>query len=323
MHANTKIQSTLQSLKRRLDLDKSKDDDRSNKSGDLQLEDLENALKTSRLLLACENGDIDTVKKLFRQHGKMKLEFEDKYGRTALVYAAANGHLMVVRELLRKNANREHCCEGASPLYWAVSRGHANVVQELLIYDANPDSTNEKGWTPLMNASYFGRTAIVRLLLNYGSNVDITRIDDGKTALHWACKNGRKSIVALLLGFGANPNIQDKNKQQTPLMYAILGNYRTIAQLLLSYAADPFIANVKSKSALDLAQDMSSKDETTKGTKDTKHSKNKKKKNVNQNESDKDETECDLVVLMQQAGRLYTGIQQVVNPSMFGVYLIN
>ena len=328
----SRVQTTLESLKRKLDLDRSHNDSKREKgslSHDHRLEDLEKSLKTPRLLSACEKGDLETVKRLFKQHNKLDLEYEDSYGRTALVYSSANGHLSVVRELLRKNANREHCCEGASPLYWAVSRGHTSVVNELLLYDANPDSTNEKGWTSLMNASYFGRTNIVKLLLTYGANVDIIRNDDGKSALHWACKNGRINIVKLLLQFGANPNLQDKNKKQTPLIYAIFGNYCNIVQILLSYATDPFIINIKSKSALDIAQEMSNEIENNNNENNNNNNNNKdaegsstlnkkknkkfkKNKNLNKNEQD-----CDLVVLLQQAGRLYSGIQQIVNPSMF------
>ena len=341
------IQTTIESLKRRLDLDnKSKSSGKkSNKSrgggrtaaggkGAHRLQDLELSLKTPRLLAACERGDLDTVKKLFRTHGsKLNLEHEDNYGRTALVYASANGHLLVVRELLRKNANREHCCEGASPLYWAVSRGHTNVVSELLLYDANADSTNEKGWTSLMNASYFGRTGIVKLLLTYGASVDMTRNDDGKSALHWACKNGRVEIVQLLLEFGANPNVQDKNKLQTPLMYAILGNHSKIAMLLLSYAADPFITNIKSKNALDIAQEMSDDNIGNDGTKDgmkkagdeeegSGNGSSKRKKRKRKFGKDSKNNGCDLVVLMQQAGRLYSGIQKIVDPSLVCFFFV-
>jgi ankyrin repeat protein len=45
---------------------------------------------------------------------------------------------------------------GWSPLNLAAFQGHVDVVQELLKHNANVETTNNNGWTPLRSAAYNG-----------------------------------------------------------------------------------------------------------------------------------------------------------------------
>jgi ankyrin repeat protein len=60
------------------------------------------------------------------------------------------------------------------------------------------------GDTPLHSAARWGRTAIVRMLLDAGAKVDVFN-EYGETALHYAIAAKHTEIVKILLDAGANP----------------------------------------------------------------------------------------------------------------------
>eukprot|EP01084_Bolivina_argentea_P148924 260263_1 len=224
------------------------------------------SMEQKKLLLSCERGDIHTLKsilnkykcktkrrKKYNNYLKSLIEYEDKtnHNKTALIYCLNNGNVECLLELLRNNIDLEHCVSGCCPLYHATTRGFVECVEELLIYGANPDVINCKGYTCLMNASYFGHYKIVQLLLKYESNPDIQRNKyDNKCALHFAVSNNKYNVCKLLLQYGSNTNLFDNNNM-TSLMYAVQNGYYKIAQLLILYGANPCLKNKNGKSAID------------------------------------------------------------------------
>jgi ankyrin repeat domain-containing protein 50 len=108
-----------------------------------------------------------------------------------------------------------------------------------------------KDFTSLMIASYFGLTAVVKHLLEYGS-VDLDSKDGtyGRSALSWAAGNGFDVVSELLikgthhrlknlrlpLRKGAHVNYVDKHGR-TPLMYAVWNRHITVVRRLLRVGA--------------------------------------------------------------------------------------
>jgi ankyrin repeat protein len=74
----------------------------------------------------------------------------------------------------------------------------------------------------LVFASLCGRTDVVRLLLDRGTNIDATPPGSHwtATALHAAAGQGQRAVVELLLERGADPSIKDVRYQSTPLGWA-------------------------------------------------------------------------------------------------------
>jgi len=58
------------------------------------------------------------------------------------------------------------------------------------------------GWTPLRFAVQYGHTAVVKLLIQNGAEVN-TKFANNKTALHHACYSGNDEMCQLLLEAGA------------------------------------------------------------------------------------------------------------------------
>ena len=108
------------------------------------------------------------------------------------------------------------------------------------------------GTTALIQASEYGHTEIVRILLEKGADtrtegankhtalsVTINTQTDTRraTALYVACQHAHYDITSILLQANADPNIQTENGW-TPLTIASRKNYTNIVQLLIEHGAD-------------------------------------------------------------------------------------
>jgi ankyrin repeat protein len=70
----------------------------------------------------------------------------------------------------------------------------------------------EQGWTPLHLACHYGQSAIVRLLINSGADVNaIAENAIGNTPIMAAIAGRNAEIIKLLIDIGADPKIKDKN----------------------------------------------------------------------------------------------------------------
>ncbi len=82
-----------------------------------------------------------------------------------LFVAAANGHLGIVRSLLRRKPWLDwHCCDSLTPLGTAAANGHQQIVEVLLEAGADPAVASAGGKTPLEAARAKGHTEIALLL---------------------------------------------------------------------------------------------------------------------------------------------------------------
>ncbi|GFR79813.1 oxysterol-binding protein [Elysia marginata] len=96
---------------------------------------------------------------------------------------------------------------------------------------------SNRGWSPLHLAVYFGQVPSVRLLLEFGANVNQLNAA-GESPLHLAAYTGREEIVGLLLQHGADTTL-----------------YNTAGQTAKSVARSEYILNmIAGLTALDLCQ---------------------------------------------------------------------
>lgn len=93
---------------------------------------------------------------------------------SALISAAKEGHLEVVRELLENSAYIEHR-DMVRPHTHTLSYHHSD--RQSLVYSwfkVDGSSLFQGGWTALMWAAYKGRCDVVKLLLENGANPNTT-----------------------------------------------------------------------------------------------------------------------------------------------------
>ncbi|KAK6542442.1 hypothetical protein TWF694_006395 [Orbilia ellipsospora] len=186
-------------------------------------------IKTQTALqLAAKDGH-ETVVRTLIAYGAT-LNKTDHSGRTALHQASQYGYVGPVRALLNSGAEVQISDETGSTAMVLASAGqmswgegesnHYSVMEQLLAKGA-VDTSDLEGYTGLQRAASRGDVAIVKLLLENGSNIH-ARNYSGKQALHHAAYTGRKDVVRLLLQYGADVHARDEF-EETALHHAARG----------------------------------------------------------------------------------------------------
>lgn len=120
----------------------------------------------------------------------------------------------------------------------ACDEGSLAIVQQLLERQANPNLLGGPEVTALNAAARSGQLDVVKILLQYGAelnpNVDYQR----GNALWMACAYGGKDIAEYLLGQGCNWDKPD-SKDRLPIAIAAEEGYADIVVLLLQYDHRP------------------------------------------------------------------------------------
>ena len=124
-------------------------------------------------------------------------------GEPALVLAARADYAATVDALLAAKANvNARSAVGDSAIMAAALNGHLDLVKKLRARGAE---INNAGWTPLIYAATGGHDAIVEYLLAEGANVNAVS-PNGTSALMMAVREGKGSTVTLLIAKGADVN---------------------------------------------------------------------------------------------------------------------
>jgi ankyrin repeat protein len=132
--------------------------------------------------------------------------------------------------------------EGLTPLQRApqVQReGKPDIMQLLLDYGANVNVDDKHRNTPLHFAASEGHFEAARMLLERGADVN-SQNDKGLTPLLQASqgrREGHRDIMRLLLDYGANVNMHDKHRNN-PLHFAVSEGHFEVARMLLERGAD-------------------------------------------------------------------------------------
>ena len=164
------------------------------------------------LWLACQNDDIDVVKKAIEQ----KLDLNAKmHGIAAPLYIACGfNYVSIVRLLVETetvDVNTENL--GRTPLYVACETGNLEIVN-ILLNHKNIDIDRSYIDTPLQVACDAGNFEIVKALIFHSANPD--KSYGGTTPLHKACLYGNLEIAELLIQNAKNLN-QTDSYGRTPL----------------------------------------------------------------------------------------------------------
>ncbi|KAJ3611736.1 hypothetical protein NHX12_021750 [Muraenolepis orangiensis] len=186
------------------------------------------------------------------------------YGWTALMQAARFGHVNVAHILLENGADingRNRL--GASVLSMASRGGHAHVVRLLLEGGAYIDHYDHLDMaaeaSSIGSSSSAGNKACGGPALGGCGGAGGREFMD-ISALLVACLHGHQGAVRLLLEWGADVNFSQKTTGWGALMLATLSGKVGVAQQLVERGADPDRLNVLSKTALELAMDLRQRD---------------------------------------------------------------
>ena len=128
-------------------------------------------------------GDALAVRRMIEQGACVEAVSAD--GTTALMTAAAEGHLEVSKVLLMHNAQvNARNDEGETAMHFAVRNNQAAIMALLLENGAEVDARTTSGITPLMMASWSGFEQLVKQLLAAGADADAVDEDGLNAAAH-------------------------------------------------------------------------------------------------------------------------------------------
>ncbi len=212
---------------------------------------------TTTLLDAAESGDHAAAMRLVSAKGA-NVNATEADGSTAIMYAAANGDLELVRALIKAGANVKLESQlGSSAITEAAIIGSAPIIDALLKAGADPNFKNPNGETPLMAAARSGKVDAAKALLDAGADINAKETWGGQSALMWASAQSQADMVKFLASKDANlndhgkvnqwerkiiqePRPKDLNKGGfTALHYAAREGCAACVQNLLAAGADP------------------------------------------------------------------------------------
>jgi len=144
------------------------------------------------LIVLAAREKSDKVAKALMADAKTDVEKLDAAGENAMMLAALNGDLDLVKALIDKGAEVNK--KGWAPLHYAAANGHDDVVQLLLDNSAYIDAGSPNGTTPLMMAARGNHLSTVKVLLDAGAD---SRVKNqlGLTALDFATRYHAKDVA--------------------------------------------------------------------------------------------------------------------------------
>lgn len=172
-------------------------------------------------------GSCEAVKLLVK-HGA-SVDVAGSYGRTPLIYAAADGKSVeLVDFLLQSGADAN-----------AVTEGKDNALFDMMTRD-EPS------------------VAIAERLIDAGLDIHYVH-PSYKTILGWAANCGKKDIVKLLLARGADVNAENK-RNESPIAQAMMSGHHEIVKMLFAAGAQPDSKNYGDWSLLEYATEQKDKE---------------------------------------------------------------
>merc|ERR550532_7446 len=159
---------------------------------------------------AAAEGHVEIVKQLVKQGASVDHQ-DEVHGNTALHEAAWKGFSKTVTILCKAKANFYIKNRGGfAPLHLCCQNGHNETCRVLLLNGCKPDIKNNYGDTPLHTSARYGHAGVIRILVSARCNAS-EQNKNGDTALHIAAAMGRRKLTKILLESGCDK--ESKNKQ--------------------------------------------------------------------------------------------------------------
>jgi hypothetical protein len=161
-------------------------------------------LRTPPSVKAAEKGDVKALQAAL--DAGADINAKGKWGMTALMLAARDGHEVCVDLLLQRSANANLLSETSTALGLASMSGYSSIVRRLLAAGANPSLGDKPALHWAANREH---EEVARILLEAGA--DKSALDDqGETALFMTRS---PSMVRLLLEAGLDINFRTASGQ--------------------------------------------------------------------------------------------------------------
>jgi len=183
-------------------------------------------LPSDPLVMAATQNDVEGVKALL-DVGVDVNKLDESIGTTALFEAVSKNNVEITKLLLAAGAKVngveviEPGADNASkmeavPIFTINTNTGSEMIDILAGAGANLNQKDDRGSSPIVQASSYGNAAVVKKLIERGANINDTD-SDGRTPLMEAMNSGDLDKVKVLIAAGANVNLTD-NRGRTALM---------------------------------------------------------------------------------------------------------
>jgi len=177
---------------------------------------------------------------------------------TPLLAVAQTSHLKIMRHLIDSGATIDHAdVKGNTPLITAVIFGQSDVAAYLIQCGADVKLTNKAKCSPLHYAAGNGNWDLVKILLAEGADIE-ARSELGWTALISAAFSGKIELIKYLIPQGANPNAVDKYGN-TALLIAIMLKHSDVAEELIKAGSNVLVQNNEGQTPWSIASSAKNK----------------------------------------------------------------
>ena len=213
-------------------------------SEDLKLNlDLRTSDGSTALILAVKRGDLDMAITLIEAGANLDIHTDD--GCNALIKSCNFGYERVVKALIEHGANVNEFSKNGNTgtsmisLYFldynknhiisfrrslvglmkACEKGYIGIVEALCKANAKIEIHSNDGCCAFIRSANYGHEECVRLLIEYGANINIVSLGGRNTALIKACEKGYTNIARMLIE--KNCTLDHANKaEETAIMIA-------------------------------------------------------------------------------------------------------
>lgn len=167
-----------------------------------------NDFKMTPLLQACTNASAELVHLLLKSGANANAPIAT--GETPLMTCSRTGNVDAVRWLIEFGAqvNAKEPAQNQTAIMWAAAEKHAEVVKELIASHADLKAATKQGFTPIHFAARVGDIESLKLLMTAGINVNLLTggTASGYTPLLIATLRAQIDTALYLLDHGADPN---------------------------------------------------------------------------------------------------------------------
>lgn len=162
----------------------------------------------------------------------------------ALVKVAASGDPLKCEQILRmRGLTVNGIFAGHTALQAASQNGHVNVIRVLLKHGADPEIEDKDGDRAIHHAAFGNEPEVIDLLASVAGKCDLNaRNKRRQTAMHIGVNKVHLNVVRVLVKFHAHVSLQDMDAD-TPIHDAITKKNDAIIKLLLDANADLSICN--------------------------------------------------------------------------------
>ncbi|KAK1499028.1 hypothetical protein CCUS01_02649 [Colletotrichum cuscutae] len=206
-------------------------------------------LRRTALSCACGLGLRETAKVLISRGVDLEIPVE---GNIAISACALSGLFDLAQLLLDRGVDINAVSEGCNPLQVAAGQNNHQMVKFLLARGADTKAQVNRSTTPLLEATDY--LHIARTLLESGADPNLRGFtkhpweDISRLPLSQASTRGQPEMVKLLLDYGADVNAS--TTEGTALLLAATGGHDNIARLLLGAGAQVDLCSLDDRSPL-------------------------------------------------------------------------